>query len=45
MVVEKKEVDGFGLDFRGAIHRKDRREGGLVEDAPRLLADGWRNLR
>jgi len=36
-----KEVNGFGLDFRGNINRKDRRKGGLVKDAPRLLAYGW----
>lgn len=41
MVVERKEVNGFGPDFRGNINRKSRRKGGLVEDVPRLLAHGW----
>ena len=41
IVVEKKKVNGFELDFGGNINRKKRRKCGLVKDAPRFLTYSW----
>lgn len=40
MTMEREKVHGFEPDLRGNTNRKNRKRGGLVRDASRLLAYG-----